>query len=80
VHNQDFVKWLQSLLYQADLNSQVTIPSYISTPDTIKGLISKIYPQDLLLDVVHNCTVFADYTIFSTRNDTVQGLNIAILV
>ena len=54
--------------------------SYILILASIKGLISKIYPWNLLLDIVYNYIVFVDYTILSTRNNIVWGLNIAILV
>jgi hypothetical protein len=76
---EDFVRWIESLPYDPTLNGQVTLPNYISQPQTIQALIDTVYPPPLLAQATRDTAAFRGRTILTTLNRTVTELNTLIL-
>ncbi len=79
-----FVNWLGQLSFDPTLNGLITLPLFVSQPDTIEGLIQHIYPADVVQAATGNPStrdpdVFRGRGILTTLNTTVSALNTSIL-
>lgn len=76
---EDFVRWISSLPYDPAMNGQITLPPYISQPQTVQTLINSVYPPELLAQAGRDTAAFQGRAILTTLNRTVTELNTLIL-
>jgi len=74
-----FVHWIGSLSYTPDLIGPVTIPHFIQKTDSVPGLISTVYPPEILQRSLTDPTIFQGRVILSALNQSVSELNRNIL-
>ena len=79
MHDEGFVQWLHDLSYKSELHTSISLPSYISQPNSIEDLINAVYPLTVLQAASQDRSWFRSRALLTTLNSTVKELNSTIL-